>query len=200
MRQPRSIGSGQGSTGRHRMSYVWGASFEDRWLHGGRRFGGDERREARESASALEVDGKKASFVESSVVELARLITSLGRHMVCNRPEQSRWCLRLLHGTSNCCWQSKEFFGIVDEPTLQHEFVSQLQKCRQNTSCGHLLENLRGPDRNESTLDVMVEIRKYCVTIGCPGCMAITAGTTAQGHSDECRARIEQKMLEGRHR
>ena len=26
--------------------------------------------------------------------------------------------------------------------------------------------------------------------------MAITAGTTAQGHSDECRARIEQKMLE----
>ena len=26
--------------------------------------------------------------------------------------------------------------------------------------------------------------------------MAITAGTTALGHSDECRARIEQKMLE----
>ena len=26
--------------------------------------------------------------------------------------------------------------------------------------------------------------------------MAITAGTTAQGHSDECWARIEQKMLE----
>ena len=26
--------------------------------------------------------------------------------------------------------------------------------------------------------------------------MAITAGTTAQGHSDECRARIEQRMLE----
>ena len=41
-----------------------------------------------------------------------------------------------------------------------------------------------------------VEIRKYGVTIGCPGCMAITAGTTAQGHSDECRARIEQKMIE----
>ena len=61
------------------------------------------------------------------------------------------------------------------------------QKCRQSTSCRHLWENLRGPDRDESTLDV----------IGCPGCMAITAGTTAQGHSDECRARIEQKMLEG---
>ena len=41
-----------------------------------------------------------------------------------------------------------------------------------------------------------VEIRKYGVTIGCPGCLAITAVTTAQGHSDECRARIEQKMLE----
>ena len=26
--------------------------------------------------------------------------------------------------------------------------------------------------------------------------MANTAGTTAQGHSDECRARTEQKMLE----
>ena len=26
--------------------------------------------------------------------------------------------------------------------------------------------------------------------------MAITAGTTVLGHSDECRARIEQKMLE----
>ena len=41
-----------------------------------------------------------------------------------------------------------------------------------------------------------VEIRKYGVTIGCPGCMVITVGTTAQGHSDECRARIAQKMLE----
>ena len=41
-----------------------------------------------------------------------------------------------------------------------------------------------------------VAIRKYGVTIGCPGCMAITAGTTAQWHPDECRARIEQKMLE----
>ena len=26
--------------------------------------------------------------------------------------------------------------------------------------------------------------------------MAITAGTTVQGHSDECRARIDQRMLE----
>ena len=41
-----------------------------------------------------------------------------------------------------------------------------------------------------------VEIRKYGVTIGCPECMAITAGTTAQRHSDECQARIEQKMRE----
>ena len=39
------------------------------------------------------------------------------------------------------------------------------------------------------------EIRRYGVTIGCPGCLAITAGTTAQGHPDECWARIEQKML-----
>ena len=30
----------------------------------------------------------------------------------------------------------------------------------------------------------------------CPGCMAITAGTTAQGHSGECLASIEQKKLE----
>ena len=33
-------------------------------------------------------------------------------------------------------------------------------------------------------------------TIGCPGWMAITAGTTAQEHPDERRARIEQKVLE----
>ena len=41
-----------------------------------------------------------------------------------------------------------------------------------------------------------VEIRKHGVTIGCLGCMAVTVGSTAQGHSDECRARIEQKILE----
>ena len=34
--------------------------------------------------------------------------------------------------------------------------VSQLQKCRQSTSCRHLLENLRGQDRDESTLHVML--------------------------------------------
>ena len=37
-----------------------------------------------------------------------------------------------------------------------------------------------GPDRDESTSNVM----------------AITARTTTQGHSDECRVRKEQKMLE----
>ena len=41
-----------------------------------------------------------------------------------------------------------------------------------------------------------VEIRKYGVTVGCLGCMSITAGTTVEGLSDECRARIDQKMLE----
>ena len=85
------------------------------------------------------------------------MITPLGRQMVCNRPEQSRWCLSLMHGTSNCCWQSNDFPGIVGEQTLQHEFVSQLQKCRQNTSCRHLLKNLRDLDRDESTLDVMLK-------------------------------------------
>ena len=37
MRRPRSIGFGQGSTGRRRISYAWGASFGDQWLHGDRR-------------------------------------------------------------------------------------------------------------------------------------------------------------------
>ena len=101
-----------------------------------------------------------------------------------------------MHGTSNCCCQSKDFPGIVGERTLQHESVSQLQKCSQNTSCLHLLENLWCPDRDESTSDVMWRFVKFGLTIGCPGCMAITAGTTALGHSDECWARIEQKMLE----
>ena len=72
-------------------------------------------------------------------MELARVTTPLGRQMGCSRPEQSRWCLP----------------GIVGEPTLQHEFVSRLQRCRQSMSCRHLRENLRGPDRNESTSDVM---------------------------------------------
>ena len=58
-------------------------------------------------------------------------------------------------GISNCCWQLKDLLGIVGEPTLQHEFVSQLQKRRQSTSCLHLWENLWGPDRDESTSDVM---------------------------------------------
>ena len=52
-----------------------------------------------------------------------------------------------------------------------------------------------GPRSSRVYIRHYVEICKYGVTIGCPGCMAITAGTTAQGHSDECRARIEQKML-----
>ena len=33
-----------------------------------------------------------------------------------------------------------------------------------------------------------VEIRKYGLTIGCPGCMATTAGTTAQGVPGQDRA------------
>ena len=76
-----------------------------------------------------------------------------GDHAI-GRPEQSRWCLRLMPGTLNCCWQSRDFPGIVGEPTLQREFVSRLQRCRQSTSCRHLWENLRG-ERGESTSDVM---------------------------------------------
>ena len=90
-----------------------------------------------------------------------------------------------------------DFPGIVGEPTLQHEFVSRLQRCRQSTSCRHLGEPA-GPRSRLVYIRRDVEIRKYGVTIGCPECKAITAGTTAQGHSDECRARIEQKMLDVR--
>ena len=92
-------------------------------------------------------------------------------------------------------WDIELLLAVKGLP-LQHEFVSQLQKFRQNTSCRHLLEHLRGPDRDESTSERDVDIRKYGVTTVCLGCIASTAGTTAQGHSDECRARIEQKMLE----
>ena len=41
-----------------------------------------------------------------------------------------------------------------------------------------------------------VEIAKYGMTAGCPGCMAIAEGATAQGHSEECRSRIEKAMKE----
>ena len=41
-----------------------------------------------------------------------------------------------------------------------------------------------------------VEIRKYGVTLGCPGCMAITAGGPSDKHNDECRSRVEQLMRE----
>ena len=53
-----------------------------------------------------------------------------------------------------------------------------------------------GPRSRRVCIRRDVEIRKHGVTIGCPGCMAITTKTTALGHSDECRARIDQKMLE----
>ena len=55
-------------------------------------------------------------------------------------PEIDAWDIELLLAV-------KVLLGIGGEPTLQHEFVSQLQKCRQSTSCRNLLENLRGPDR-----------------------------------------------------
>ena len=42
-----------------------------------------------------------------------------------------------------------------------------------------------GPRARRVYIGRDVEIRKCGLTIGCPGCMAITAGTTAQGHSDE---------------
>ena len=88
----------------------------------------------------------------------------------------------------------KDFPGIVGGPTLQRGFVSRLQRGRQRTSCRHLWENQRDLERVYIRRDV--EIRKYGVTLGFPGCMAITAVTTAQGHSPECRVRIEQRMLE----
>ena len=100
-----------------------------------------------------------------------------------------------MRGTSNCCWQSKNFCGIVGEPTLQHEFVPAPEVPPEHVLPPPVGEPA-GPRSRRVYIRRDVEIRKYGVTIGCPGCMAITAGTTAQGHSDECRARIEQKMLE----
>ena len=80
----------------------------------------------------------------------------------CSRPEQSRWCLRSMPGTLNCCWQSRDFPGIIGGPTLQREFVSRLQRCRQSTSCRHLWENLRGRERGEPTSD---EMWKFASTV-----------------------------------
>ena len=57
-----------------------------------------------------------------------------------------------------------------------------------------------GPRARRVNIRRDVEIRMYGVTIGCPGCMATVAGTTAQGHSDECRARMEQVAGENVHR
>ena len=49
-------------------------------------------------------------------------------------------------------WDIELLLAVKGLP-LQHELVSQLQKCRQNRSCRHL----RGPDRDESTSDVMLK-------------------------------------------
>ena len=57
-----------------------------------------------------------------------------------------------------------------------------------------------GPGARRVYIRRDVEIRKYGVTIGCPGCTAITAGTTAQGHSDECRAGDRAEDARGHHR
>ena len=48
-----------------------------------------------------------------------------------------------------------------------------------------------GPRSRRVYIGRDVEIRKYGVTIGCPVCMAITAGTTAQGHSVPGQDRAE---------
>ena len=98
-----------------------------------------------------------------------------------------------MSGTSNCCWQSKDFPGIVGEPTLQHEFVSQLQKCRQSTSRRHLWENLRDPERDESTSDVMWKFASTVWRLGARGAWPSQQERPLRG---ECRARIEQKMPE----
>ena len=41
-----------------------------------------------------------------------------------------------------------------------------------------------------------VEIKKYGVTVGCPGCIAISAGGPGRDHNEECRTRVEQLMRE----
>ena len=112
---------------------------------------------------------------------------AIGTPEGCNRPEQSRWCLKLMHGTSNC-WDRRRADPAarirLSAPEVQPEHVLPPP-----------VGEPAGP-RSRRVYRHDVEIRKYGVTIGCPGCKAITAGTAAQGHSDECRARIEQKTLE----
>ena len=118
------------------------------------------------------------------------MITPLGRQMVCNRPEQSRWChIALLLAFKGLPWDRRRADPAARIRLLAPEVPPE-----------HVLPPLvgepAGPRSRRVYIRRDVEIRKYGETIGCPGCMAITPGTTAQGHSDECRARIEQKMLE----
>ena len=41
-----------------------------------------------------------------------------------------------------------------------------------------------------------MELKQYGFTVGCPGCRAANLGTTPVGHSDECRKRIEDALIE----
>ena len=113
---------------------------------------------------------------------------------MCNRPEQSRSSLRPMRDRIAAGSQGTSLGSSTSRP------------CSENSSPApevppeHILpppvEEPPGRRSRRVYTRRDVGIRKYGVTIGCPGCLAITAGTTAQGHSDECRARIEQKMLE----
>ena len=94
-------------------------------------------------------------------------------------------------GTLNCCWQSRDFPGIVGEPSENSSPGSRgAARARLAATCVRTC----GAQSEASLHQIDVEIRKYGVTIGCSGCMAITVGRTAQEHSDECRARIEQDV------
>ena len=63
-------------------------------------------------------------------------------------PEIDAWDIELLLAVKGLPW-------IVGGPTLQHEFVSQLQKCRQSTSLPPPVGEPRGPERGEPTSDVI---------------------------------------------
>ena len=119
-------------------------------------------------------------------MELARVTTPLGHQMV---PEIDAWDIELLLAVKGLPWDLR-----------RADLAARIRLAAPEVPPEHVLPppvgEPAGPRARRVYIRRDVEIRKYGVTVGCPGCMAVTAETTAQGHSDECRARIEQKMLE----
>ena len=55
----------------------------------------------------------------------------------------------------------------------------------------------RASSRHHVHIRREVELKKFGMTDGCPGCLAAQLGVTAARHSDACRARIEEAMRTG---